>query len=174
MILKTTIASLHETALWCSSSEPTMVGFRSEALRPPALLLEEPIGFLIDRGHASIEDAVSDLCRRRRELLLKVPGMEIHGRVLLTTAIEESVVDGAARASSSGWFDGNDLPPWDTWFAYARLNTRGFTERQTLLAFVPSAWEADAERGMKVNPVDCMEWATGEDLRALELTIERT
>ncbi len=174
MILTTTIASLHETALWCSFTEPTIVGFRSDLLRPPAPLLDDPVGFLIDRGHASVGNAVADLCRRRRKLLrLKTPGPEIPGRVLVTTAIEESVVDGAASASSSGWFDSNDLPPWDTWFAYARLNTRRFTERETLFAFVPRFWEAAAEQGMSVNPVDCIEWATEEDLRALEVTLRR-
>lgn len=174
MILKTSIASFHEAALWCSRAEPISVGFRSEVLRPPTPLLDEPGGFLIDHGHEAVGNVVADLCNRRRELLhLNMPRTEMPGRILVTTAIEESVVDGAASAASSGWFDGNDLPPWDTWFAYARLNTRRFTERETLFSFVPWSSEAAAEQGLKVNPVDCIEWATEEDLRALEVALRR-
>lgn len=165
------ISTAYDTALWCSLSEPLLVGFRSTLLRPPKPLLDEPIGFVLDHGHTSVSSAVADICERRhRELirLLTVETTAIEGRILVTTAITESVVDGAASASSSGWFDSNDLPPWDTWFAYARLNTRMFTEREALFAFVPRAWEDRAERGMKVNPVDCIQWATDEDLRVLE------
>lgn len=165
------ISSVRETALWCSLKQPPIVGFRSELLRPPAPLLDEPIGFVLDLGHASVSSVVADICERRhRELirLLTPETTETEGRILVTTAIKESVVDGAASAASSGWFDSNDLPPWDTWFAYARLNTRRFTEREALFAFVPHAWEARVEQGMKVNPIDCIEWATEDDLRALE------
>ena len=168
---KLSIASFRETVRWCSLTEPPVVGFRSEILRPPGPLLDEPLGFVIDHGHASVSNAVADLCaRRRRELLRLVTAetAEIAGAVLVTTAISESLVDGAARDASSGWFDSNDLPPWDTWFAYGRLNTRQFTAREVLLAFVPQAWQAAAEQGMRVNPVNCIEWATDDDLRALE------
>jgi len=166
--------SVRETALWCSLTQPPIVGFRSEILRPPAPLLDEPIGFLVEHGHASVCSAVADLSvRRHRELLrLATPETtEIEGRVLVTTAVAESVVDAAASVASAGWFDSNDLPPWDTWFAYVRLNTRRFTERDALFAFVPQAWEAAAEQGIKVNPVNCIEWATDDDLRALEAVL---
>jgi hypothetical protein len=88
--------------------------------------------------------------------------------LLLTTAICESVVDGAAQAESDGWFDENDLPPWDTWVCYARLGTRPFTSHETLVAVVPPAWQDAAGRGIRVNPLDCIQWATPEDIAAIE------
>lgn len=174
MSLTTRLASLQETIRWCELTGPPIVGFRSEILRPPPALLDEPLGFVLDHGHASVAGAVADICDRRRHELLRLVApvtTEISGRVLVTTAINESVVDEASKAVSSGWFDSNDLPPWDTWFAYARLNTRRFTEREALFAFVPHAWEARAEKGMKANPVDCIEWAAGEDLRVLDVML---
>lgn len=128
---------------------------------------------MLDRGSDAIAEVVDSLCRRRTELLRADPpgthGTIPEGRVLLTTAIAESVVDGATSDASGGWFDLHDLPPWDTWFAYARLSNRAFTERHTLVAFVPRDWEVPVTRGIEVNPVSCIEWACDADLSALGL-----
>ena len=40
-----------------------------------------------------------------------------HGKLLLFSP-EETLSDGAARYSSKGFFDDENVPPWDTWVAF--------------------------------------------------------
>lgn len=161
---------LRESMDWCSRPSVIRSGFRTVQLEPPAALLQDPVGYSLDHGPERLVEVVAILCAARRELLSTVPaphGSGAPGRVLVSTAIQESVVDGASAAASAGWFDGNDLPPWDTWLGYARVNTRRFTDRFALFAFVPDTRTEVVMRGMKVNPVDCIEWATEADMHAL-------
>ena len=65
------------------------------------------------------------------------------GRLLLYEPLE-TVDDGAASASSQGFFDVEDAPPWDTWFVYSRGSifcwspTRWFRKRRLVSTQTPS------------------------------------
>jgi len=62
----------------------------------------------------------------------------------------ENVSDGASEVGSLGFFNGNDIPPWDTWIHYA--------ERK-LTCWVPEELIGLAQDGIDGNPVDCIHWA---------------
>jgi hypothetical protein len=79
------------------------------------------------------------------------------GRLLLYEAME-TVSDGAAQASSHGFFDIEDAPPWDTWFWY---------KDGTIFCWVPDSLVSDAQAGIDANPVDCIHWAKWSALSAL-------
>jgi len=63
----------------------------------------------------------------------------------------ENLACGAAEASSNGFFDVNNVPPWDIWV--------DFSER-TLVSWVPPGLLDVAQMGIYVNPEACIRWAT--------------
>ncbi|WP_263359095.1 hypothetical protein [Acidicapsa ligni] len=71
------------------------------------------------------------------------------GRFLLYTP-SENLACGAADASSNGFFDTNNVPPWDLWL--------GFSGR-TLVSWIPPPLVDVAAMGVFVNPEECIRWA---------------
>ena len=72
------------------------------------------------------------------------------GRLLLYTP-SENFACGAAEASTNGFFDVNNVPPWDIWV--------DFSER-TLVSWVPPGLLDVAQMGIDMNPEACICWAT--------------
>jgi len=84
------------------------------------------------------------------------------GRLLLCGGISESVWDGAAAAESGGFFDGDDLAPWDTWICYVperAADEGGVARRSRIVSWAPPALLDLIAAGIHVNPVDCISWA---------------
>jgi hypothetical protein len=120
---------------------------RSAALKPTFALNE----FGMDAPWA---DAVAEVAAKRSHLMgetLLEGGAddEKHGRLLLFVP-SETLADGAAQHSSNGFFDMNNVPPWDIWV--------GFSEG-TLVSWVPPALMDAAQIGIDVNPEQCIRWA---------------
>jgi len=67
----------------------------------------------------------------------------------------ETVADGAAQAASTGFYDIEDAPPWDTWFLY---------ENDSIFCCVPETAISAAQAGIDANPVDCIHWANWSEL----------
>lgn len=110
---------------------------------------------------------VDEVARKRRTLLrmsrLDHPQQkESLGRGrLLVYEPELNLYDGAAMNASEGFFDGDNVPPWDTWLAYI-VDT--VEENQTyLIAWVPPELLELASDGIDVNPEDCIRWAGNVD-----------
>jgi hypothetical protein len=71
------------------------------------------------------------------------------GRLLLYWP-DENLACGGAEVSSHGFFDVNNVPPWDLWVA--------FSER-TLVSWVPAQVIEIAQLGIDANPEACIRWA---------------
>jgi hypothetical protein len=71
------------------------------------------------------------------------------GRLLLYRP-NENLFDGAAQYASKGFFDVDNIPPWDTWIC--------FFERQ-LVSWVPPKLLELANQGIDANPEGCIAWA---------------
>jgi hypothetical protein len=71
------------------------------------------------------------------------------GRFLLYNP-SENLACGAADHSSSGFFDTNNVPPWDLWLGFSN---------GTLVSWVPPALVDVAAMGVFVNPEACIRWA---------------
>lgn len=72
-----------------------------------------------------------------------------HGRLLLYDP-DENLADGVAEYSSSGFFDSNNVPPWDIWV--------GMSNR-TLVSWVPPVLVEAAQMGIDANLENCIRWA---------------
>jgi hypothetical protein len=71
------------------------------------------------------------------------------GRLLLYSP-DENLCDGAAQYTSKGFFDVDNIPPWDTWVCFFE---------QYLVSWVPPKLVELANQGIDVNPERCILWA---------------
>jgi hypothetical protein len=78
-------------------------------------------------------------------------------RSLLLFSPSSTLSDAAAWVASRGFLDGQNAPPWDSWLALADVPRS--VEGQCLLSWVPE-WARDlVDRGIAVNPEQCIAWA---------------
>jgi hypothetical protein len=98
--------------------------------------------------------AVAEVVARRSRLTAGTSAEKrdtnVLGRLLLYTP-SENLACGAAEASSNGFFDVNNVPPWDIWVDFSE---------GTLVSWVPLALLDVAQMGISVNPEGCICWAT--------------
>ena len=127
-------------------------------------LNELGIGSFVKAKRDSYQQAIESIRRKRSELLcsaaaesVEAGAAQVQGRLLLYEPME-TVSDGAAEASSHGFFDAEDAPPWDTWF---------WLKESTICCWVPQSLISDAQAGIDANPVDCIRWAEWAKLPAL-------
>ena len=143
---------LAEAIAWChpraSVGDPAG-SLRSEQLRPR--MLE------VDRAAAVrwVADA--------RQMSLRLAG-QVHessdrgvGR-LLAYLPDMDLADGAAELESKGFFDINNTPPWDTWIALFRDPAGDISSASLLVCWVPDSLVDLADRGIRVNPEECILW----------------
>jgi hypothetical protein len=112
-----------------------------------------------------LRQVVDDVFQERRRLLgsgsKSLSGSKLARGRLLICYPEESVWDGAAEAASRELFDVGDNPPWDTWCHYGiddRLEPGVF-----IVSWVPPNFIQLAQRGIDVNPVESIQWASRFD-----------
>ncbi|HYX53273.1 MAG TPA: hypothetical protein VE783_07460 [Candidatus Limnocylindrales bacterium] len=123
----------------------------AEMLRTPEL-----------KGSINYESAPDEMSRRR--IVESVAGrrsamldrlelrqrklIHLQGR-LLCYCPAENLACGAAEVQSLGFFDVDNTPPWDTWVAYSE---------GVLLSWVPGELVELVNRGVQVNPEECIAW----------------
>jgi hypothetical protein len=125
------------------SIAPLAEQLRSAALRPAMSLAGA-------RTRQKIEEIVQSVVEKRSEFFrnAEISGGADTGRFLLYYP-EENLADGAAVYPSMGFFDGDNVPPWDTWVAFSY---------ETLLSWVPPQLVHLAQSGIAVNPECCIRW----------------
>ena len=163
------LRALGETAAWFSSHQHRAEDLRSSILDPSSILTvpaltELGIDNFVKVKRESYQQASESIKQKRSEILRDATTEPINpaevqalGRLLLYEAME-TVSDGAAEASSHGFFDMEDAPPWDTWFWY---------KDGTIFCWVPESLVSDAQAGIDANPVDCIHWAKWSALSGL-------
>jgi hypothetical protein len=104
----------------------------------------------VARTERERESVVREVVVRRSKI---VPRREhpaaLNGGRLLLYAPDENLCDGAAEVASLGFFDVDNVPPWDTWVAFSN---------GTLLSWVPPSLVTLAQSGIEVNPECCILW----------------
>lgn len=161
--------ALGETAAWCTLHSLGTDSIRSSLLDPHsslsiATLNELGIDAFVKAKRESYKEAVESIRRKRSGLLRETKAQPFEpaetqklGKLLLYEAME-TVSDGAAEASSHGFFDMEDAPPWDTWFWH---------KGGTIFCWVPNSLVSDVQAGIDANPVDCIRWANWAALGSL-------
>lgn len=102
---------------------------------------------------AGWSNAVAEVVAARSRLLeqrssAEPPEFVKSGRLLLYFP-SENLACGAAHESSGGFYDFDNVPPWDLWV--------GFADR-ALVSWVPPRLIVAAQMGIDVNPENCIQW----------------
>ena len=79
---------------------------------------------------------------------------------------DDNLSDGVAEQVSKGFFDVNNIPPYDTWVWMVRNvrtfeyddGAKGETEANYLVAWVPPEFIPLARAGVDANPEGCILW----------------
>jgi len=85
---------------------------------------------------------------------------DLGGGRLLIYFPETDLACGAAEQETKGFFDINNVPPWDTWVTYFHDQERNpdSYDSEYLIAWVPPAFVHLANDGINVNPEQCIQW----------------
>ena len=76
---------------------------------------------------------------------------------------DADLADGAAQVASEGFFDVNNIPPWDTWVGLYGSDLEDVSRKVYLISYVPEAHTSHARRGIEVNPEECIMWLYDTD-----------
>lgn len=151
------LASLEEAKAWCSDFG-YFSSFAPHLLRTDATQPE----FLAGSRKAVVESVI-----RRRRYSLQTRKLELQqnanmrviqtrkrqGRLLVYEP-DNNMADGAAHLETFGFFDVNNVPPWDTWVAYIVENSGN----SYLVCWIPDIYVSLAQKGIDVNPEECIYW----------------
>jgi hypothetical protein len=152
---------LTQTIAWCQQhvdGAAPGVCLRPESFRPRVLV-------------RNYFEAVRSVALSRAHQVSATPtNRSLGGGRLLLYFPDAELADGAAEAESRGFFDVNNAPPYGTWVGLFRdAASRRDSFATYLLAWVPPAFIELADRGIAVNPEECIVWFPSRDvgLRAL-------
>lgn len=145
---------LAQTIFWCASRADKLnpkTSLRSAELRP----------HLLEENRASAVDTVIHARQLYGGLDIRKATIprDFGGGRLLIYFPNVDLACGAAEQETAGFFDVNNVPPWDTWVAYLQdeYNTGSF-DTEYLIAWVPSEFVSIANAGIEVNPEQCIMW----------------
>lgn len=151
-----------ETSRWCSgllqTSAASLSGrYRSQALRPRDIAMRGARlqGLSEDNIHRERGGVVEKLVADRAKLLESIgDARPMVGGELLTFDVDASFYDGVAAVETHGFFDEEDLPPWDTWVAYGVVKNLA----PRLISWVPQEHVKLVERAVAVHVCDAYAW----------------
>jgi hypothetical protein len=86
------------------------------------------------------------------------PIPDLKGGRILVFAPDEELADGAAEEVTGGYLDVNNCPPWDTWVALTEFSNGNKGRAAHLFAWVPPSFIDSVDRGIGVNPEQCIQW----------------
>lgn len=164
-----------EARMWCSRA--VALGRSVQALRTPELCPSDISlrgALVVGKTEKELNDiramAVENLCLQRRRLLALrgstvSPTLERPSGRFLSLNLDSVFFDGASAAASAGFFDKEDLPPWDTWIAYGLAQPGA---PFTLLSWVPGDYAQLAEQGMRVHMAEGYSWLTDDQALMFE------
>jgi hypothetical protein len=155
------IRQLTETISWCASAG---------SLAEPRASLRSCKPKLSDLMSRDLQ--VFSVANRRSDRLRSVgkqslPAVtDLCGGRLLAYIPDDNLADGVAETETDGFFDVDNIPPYDTWVWMARsVRTEECSDAPSreaevdyLVAWVPQDFIDLADRGVRVNPEQCVIW----------------
>jgi len=143
---------LAEAIDWCEARA---------SLADPKACLRSPR--LAPRPLAGNRKQVVESVALARHIALRWPparlANSLAGGRLLGYVPDDNLSDCAAEAETREYFDCDNVAPWDTWVGYVHEAER----RNYLVSWVPPSFVELVERGIEVNPEECIWWLGHRD-----------
>jgi len=146
---------LAQTIFWCAPRAD--MASPATSLRTPGMRPR-----LLEVSRSSAVNTVVHARERNGGLDIRkatIPTALGDGRLLVYFP-NDDLVCGAAEQETAGFFDVNNIPPWDTLVDYLQddqPNVDSF-DTEYLVAWVPPALVSLADAGINVNPEQCIMW----------------
>jgi hypothetical protein len=159
------VERLSETVGWCTGSDAQFTAFRSPQLDPHFLTEDEGCPFDYDTWQLMVKHVVAT----RKQLLPDTQRDNLDrlaGSRLIAFDPLDTLSDGAAQVASEGFFDVDNVPPWDTWLCFVderagELKMHHWQPWDSyLLSWVPAHLVETIDHAIDVIPEQCVLWAT--------------
>ena len=157
------IRRLNECACWITLNRRKLSSPLARFRSPELSVATDSVGF----DPESWSRLVSVLVDERSRLMPPQPRgrslFALKGRMLVMDP-QSTLCDGAAELESGGFFDSQNVPPWDTWVGFfwdERLPESAF--RTCLLCWVPDFAIPQVNAGIAANPEGCIGWSSDVD-----------
>ena len=149
---------LEETIHWCApraTLDAPATCLRSPDLQPRVMVDEDRFQMM------------ERIIRERRHALRGRPprplppreGGLLQGGRLLVYFPDDNTTDGAAEQWTRGYFNVDNVPPWDTWVGMFREDPESDTQTNDyLIAWVPPVFLDAVDQGVRVNAEFCIQW----------------
>jgi len=146
---------LAQTIFWCAPRADKLnpaTSLRNAAFRPR----------MLEANRSSAVDAVVYARELYGGVDMRKAGTprDLGGGRLLIYFPNDDLACGAAEYQTAGFFDVNNVPPWDTWVDYfqdQQPNIDSF-DTEYLIAWIPEEFLELANEGIDVNPEQCILW----------------
>lgn len=150
---------LAEAIAWClprASVRDPRHSLRSAELFPDLLAPDRAsvVRQLCQARHIKLSNSRLERVRTSEDLM---------GGRLLVYFPERNLADGAAELESRGFFDGNNIPAWETWVGLFQSDSQDPSQKVYLVAYVPPALLEIAGIGIEANPELCINWLIDTD-----------
>src|SRR5687768_7246799 len=148
-----------EAELWylrCFRPNKHPLQFRSLELRPGTV---PDFSIALDNW----VQVVDSVCLNRKSLVTEslpkdVSNQALSGRLLVYDPAF-NLRCGGAEVATEGFFDTDNIPPWDLWIGYVVERELKWCFDSYLVSWVPNSLVALAEKGIQANPEGCIAWA---------------
>jgi hypothetical protein len=149
---------ISETAIWCDSvADKTSPHKSLRSLPMQAMAFRQSrYNYIYDVHKLRYSYLYS-----RNKLPKAFPKSLIQEGQLLVFFPDMNLADGAASVQTDGYFEGDNLPPWDTWIDYFEepiFEGEDRSVRKYLVAWVPPVFVEQVQEGIRVNPEKCIQW----------------
>ena len=156
---------LAQTIAWCASradKRNPATSLRTATLRPH--LLEENRASTVET--VAIARELSGGAEVRKATLTTGLG----GGRLLIYFPNTDLACGAAEQETDGFFDINNVPPWDTWVAYIHDDQPNidYFDTEYLIAWIPAEFVDLASVGIDINPEQCIQWLSDTSVELVD------
>jgi hypothetical protein len=142
---------LVETIQWCDSQFKLTDPKRS--LRSQYLRVREDMHACF-RKTANANRVVDELVQKRRIKVGDPSSIKLSRKNMLVFCPKMATDDGLASEATSGFFDVENYPPWDTWFFYSPQRF------DCLFCWIPDCALDLARAGVDQSMGDCLFWLT--------------
>ena len=147
-----------QTVAWCDALT-VLPSFRGPGIAPRLL-------------HDGLDDLVCELGGNRQDALRSEPReaklplrVSAAGRFMLHLP-DQNLCDGYSQQISDGFFDGDNVPPWDTWVSFHVEQVAWLPYPcRYILCYVPMSVVKLAQAGIDGNAEGCIEWLDKLDVQ---------
>lgn len=152
--------NLTQTIWWCSQKSDITNPYeclRTEELRPE----------IFEESRASAVQTVIYRRLTQGEPVIRnlKPSKNLAGGKLIVYFPNMNLACGVSQDITEGFFDHNNVPPWDTWISYFNDSSKHINEASYLVSWIPPVFIDSVDKAINAIPEECVLWLEDSDTK---------